>query len=201
MFTVVIPKENLLLYEAAIADGKLEVGYRNPREDATGRINLNTGVVDLQVVIGTRIHFKAGCDPIFGSCIIDEHGDGTLTATLSGTIAFPDNDLDGVPDRADNCRLSPNADQRPVASPLVRAPADVTLASCFGDQIGTATAADVCDGGSVTVTHDAPDPLPVGRHVVTWTARDTYGRSATDTQTVTVVTRGTPRSRCLQTSR
>jgi hypothetical protein len=201
VFTVVLPKEDLLLYEAAIVDGELEVGYRHPREDATGRIDLNTGVVDLQVAIGTRIHFKAGCDPILGSCLIDETGEGTLTATLSGTIAFPDNDRDGVPDRADNCRLSPNADQGPVASPLVRAPADVTLASCLDARIGTATAADLCDGGPVTVTNDAPDPLPVGRHVVTWTAQDAHGRSATDTQTVTVVTRPMRRSgSCLRTS-
>ena len=202
VFTVVIPKEDLLLYEAAIADGAPEVGYRHPREDATGTIDLNTGAVELQVAVGTSIHFQAGCDPVFGSCLIDETGEGTLTATLSGTIAFPDNDRDGVPDRADNCRLSPNPDQGPVVSPLVRAPADVTLASCLDDPIGTATAADVCDGGPVTVTNDAPDPLPVGSHVVTWTAQDAHGRSATDTQTVTVVTRPTRRSgSCLRTSR
>ena len=187
VFTVVVPKEDLLLYEAAIVDGELETGYRHPREDATGTINLNTGAVELQVAIATSIRFKAGCDPIFDICIIDETGEGTLTATLSGTIAFPDNDLDGVPDRADNCRLSPNADQSPVASPLVRAPADVTLASCLDDQLGTPTAADVCDGGTVTVTSDAPDPLAVGANLVTWTAQDTHGRSGSDTQTVTVV--------------
>ena len=57
---------------------------------------------------------------------MDETTDGTLTATLSGTIVFPDSDNDGVPDRSDNCRFVPNADQAPVATPVVTPPGAIT---------------------------------------------------------------------------
>jgi hypothetical protein len=146
----------------------------------------------MHVVIATRIHFKAGCFdpcPIVSCevCPIDEDRDGTLTADLSGTIVFPDADSDGVPDRSDNCRLVANPDQSPVATPVVTAPSDVTLASCADSQIGSASATDVCDGGPVTVTNDASHPFPRGTTVVTWTAQDAKGRMASSTQRVTVV--------------
>ena len=41
-------------------------------------------------------------------------------------------------------------------------------------------------GGSVTLTNDAPSPLPFGDTVVTWTATSPTGLSATATQTVRV---------------
>ena len=41
--------------------------------------------------------------------------------------------------------------------------------------------------GVISVTSDAPDTFPLGETVVTWTATDSSGNSATATQTVTVV--------------
>jgi hypothetical protein len=187
IFEVTIPKDDFLIYESAIVDGESETGYKSPKEDVTGTIDLEHGTVQMHVVIATRVHFgPAGCLPYVG-CAIDEDRDGTLTADLAGTIVFPDADVDGVPDRSDNCRFLANPDQSPVATPVVTAPSDVTLASCAVSQFGGASAADVCDGGPVTVTNDAPHPFPRGTTVVTWTAQDAKGRVGSDTQAVTVV--------------
>jgi hypothetical protein len=140
----------------------------------------------MRVVVTTSIHFEAGCIPQVG-CAIDEDGAGVLTATLDGSIVFADNDQDGVADRLDNCPFVANAGQGAVATPLVQAPGDRTVASCAGGDIGVALAVDVCNGEAVTVSDDAPDLLAVGPNVVTWTAQDAEGRVGTATQTVTVV--------------
>src|SRR6185436_20170450 len=114
-----------------------------------------------EVVVGTKIHV-----PVLGDF------DGAITTTLSGPIVFPDADGDGVADRDDNCKLVPNAGQDPVASPLVRAPDDVTLHSCQQTKIGRPVAADICRGKPVTVDNDAPHPYPLGNTIVTWRATD-----------------------------
>jgi hypothetical protein len=171
----VIPPEDLLLYEAATANGEPEFGYKHPRDPVTGTLDLERGTVTMHVVVATRIH-------------VDVLGDfdGALTADLSGSIAFPDRDADGVADRSDNCRLVSNADQSPVACPLVRAPGPMTLTSCLATNIGRPVAVDLCEGGPVTVTSNAPDPYPLGSTIVTWGAEDALGHVGTDTQTVTI---------------
>jgi hypothetical protein len=183
VFNVAIPKEDVFIYETAIVNGDSETGYKHPKEPVTGTIDLQHGTMQLSVRIGATLHFEV-CE--FGVCVGFDR-DGILTAALSGSIAFVDADGDGVPDRDDNCRFVANADQSPVASPVVTAPSDVTLASCADSQIGSASAADLCDGGPVTVTNDAPHPFPLGSTVVTWTAQDAKGRMASSTQTVSVV--------------
>lgn len=185
IYAVTIPKEDLLIYEAVVVNGGLETLYRNPTEDVTGTIDLNARTVQMRVVITHLVQFKGGCTP-FG-CIINETREGTLTANISGTIYLPDTDSDGVADVDDNCPFVSNPDQSPVATPVITAPADLTLASCTDPQIGVAKAADVCDGGPVTVSNDAPDVFATGPNLVTWTAMDAKGRTAMDTQTVTVV--------------
>jgi len=185
VFNVTIPKENFLIYQAAVVDGNSEKGYKHPSQDVTGTINLTLGTVTMHAVAATSIHFEEGC--IFGACVIDEDDPGTLTVDLSGTIVFPDADGDGVADRADNCRFVANPDQSPVATPTIAAPAGLTLASCADHQIGVAKAADVCDGGPVIVTNNAPTTFVTGSNIITWTAHDAKLRTASDTQNVTVV--------------
>ena len=184
-YSVTIPKENFQLFTATVVNGDIETGQKRPSEDVTGTINLTTGAVSLHVVLATRVHFEAGC--VLGVCAIDETGDGTLTADLTGTIVFPDRDADGVADRNDNCPFVANRTQAPVATPVVTPPFGLTLASCADNRIGRAIAADVCDGGPVILTNNAPSPFAVGPNVVTWTGEDAKHRLGAATQIVTVV--------------
>jgi Ca2+-binding RTX toxin-like protein len=63
-------------------------------------------------------------------------------------------------------------------------PPNITVRTCAGVNIGTATATDAC--GPVTVTSNAPAQFTVGQTTVTWTARDGAGNTRTATQIVTV---------------
>jgi hypothetical protein len=184
LFNIHIPKEDVRLFTAAVVNGDVETGVKQPSEDITGTINLTSGAFSLQVVLATRVHFEAGCTPI--GCVINETKDGTLTANITGTIVFPDTDGDGVANRTDNCPFVANPLQQPVATPVVSPPFDVTLASCADRKFGRAIAADVCDAGPVTVTSNAPSLFAVGANVVTWTAEDAKLRLGTATQTVTI---------------
>jgi len=175
-FAFSIPPEDVLLYEAGIANGAPENGDSHPSEPVTGTIDLAAGTVQMHVVVATNIH-------------VDPLGDfgGAFTADLSGTIALADADGDGVPDRTDNCRLVPNSDQTPVPTPVIVGPPDITFGSCLSTAIGSPTATDVCDATPVTVTNNAPSFFPLGTTVVTWTGVDGHSRTATRDQNVTVV--------------
>ncbi len=175
-FSFSIPASDVLLYEAATVNGGSENGYKNPRDPVTGTIDYGAGTVSMHVVVAMKIH-------------VDVLGDfdGDLTADLTGTIKLPDKDGDGVADVNDNCPLVPNADQSPVASPLVRAPGAATLNSCLATEIGRPVAVDLCFAGPVTVSNNAPHPYPLGSTVVTWSAVDSHSNVGSDTQTVTIV--------------
>lgn len=198
VFSVSIPKDAFYFYYTTISNGVLEIAYKYPKEDVTGTIDLAAGTMQIRVVMATRVHFKV-CIPLAG-CPLDEYRNGTITANLAGTILFPDADGDGVPDRSDNCRFVANADQSPVPTPAIKPPPDITLTSCLDHTIGIAWAADVCDGGPVTTTNDAPALFKPGPNVVTWTARDALGRTATATQTVTIVDTTPPTVTCTATN-
>jgi HYR domain-containing protein len=179
VYPVTIPKKDVLLHEASVVNGEVAGGEKHPKEDVTGVIDIAHGTVQLVVKVPTKVHVSP--DVLYG----DYHG--TLTATLSGRIVFPDTDGDGVSNAKDNCRLVPNPDQAPVASPVILAPGDITLSSCFYRQLGLPTAADLCEGAGLTITNDAPTKLPLGTTVVTWKAEDIHGRYAKSQQHVTVV--------------
>ena len=183
VFNVTIPHGDVWLREASVVDGGLESGLQQPSEDVIATIDLTRGIVTLHVVVATSVHFQSCVGLI---CVIDETDPGVLTADVSGTLAFPDTDRDGVPDRADNCRFVPNPDQTPIDTPVVTPPPAVTLASCEDHAIGSAIAADVCDGGPVAIDNDAPARFAIGSNVVTWTARAASGRVRSATQVVTI---------------
>ena len=185
VYPFTIPKASFLIYQSVIVNGGLEIDYRNPTQDVTGTIDFNSRTVSMHVVIDTQLHFEAGCT-IFG-CIIDTTKAGRLTADIAGTMALPDTDGDGVADIDDNCKFTANPSQEPVATPVIEAPPDMTIASCLDHQIGGAKAADLCDALPVIVTNNAPPVFVLGPTVVTWTATDSKLRTDTDTQTVTVV--------------
>ena len=81
----------------------------------------------------------------------------------------------------------------PDSAPAITAPQDATFATTdasitlTSSDYGTATADDLVDS-SPTITSDAADSFPVGTTtVITWTATDSSGNSATATQRVTVI--------------
>jgi len=73
--------------------------------------------------------------------------------------------------------------------PEIVAPSDVTVEatgiSSTVVEIGEATMYDIIQ--VYTITSDSPDTFPLGETIITWTATDSSGNSATATQTVTVV--------------
>lgn len=103
---------------------------------------------------------------------------GTTTVTwnamdTSGNSAFANQRVTVVDTKAPNITAPPNV---------------MVIANTRGGaivDIGTATASDICDS-SLTITSDAPNVFPLGDTIVTWTATDDSGNSATATQTVTV---------------
>lgn len=196
VYSFTIPKGSFLLKVAEFHNGTQEFGLKQPSQDVTGAIDLANRTMSMRLVLSQTIHFQAGC---VTTCLIDEFDDGTLTADVSGTIVFPDRDRDGVPDRDDNCPFVANPDQSPVPTPAIEAPHDVTLFSCLDHRIGRATAVDVCDHGPVSITSDAPAFFHSGATLVTWTATDAKGRTATATQTVTVTDRAAPTVACTAT--
>jgi hypothetical protein len=184
-FAVTIPKEDFLIYEAAIVDGDPENAYKHPSQDVTGTIDFTNRTVQMTVVLATQVKFREGC--VAGHCVIDETDGGTLTTSLTGTIVLPDTDGDGVQDGTDNCRLVPNPDQTPVPTPVISPPPALTLNSCADHHIGVAHAVDVCDNRSVTVSNSAPATFLIGLNTVTWSGNDGTHPVVNATQAVTIV--------------
>ena len=75
------------------------------------------------------------------------------------------------------------------SGPEISLPSDIIVeATALSDtdvELGDAIVYDIIQVD--TVTNDAPDTFPLGETVVTWTATDSSGNSATATQTVSVV--------------
>jgi Thrombospondin type 3 repeat len=188
IYAFTIPKGDFLLTVNDVLNGNAEHSIRQPSQNVTGTIDLVNAVFTVQVELSQSLHFKE-C-PIV--CVIDEVDSGTMAANISGTIAFPDADGDGVPDRSDNCRLTANPTQSPVATPELIAPPNVTLLSCLDHALGAVQAVDICDGGPLTLTNNAPGQLPTGQTTVTWTATDAKNRSTQANQVVTVIDKTPP---------
>ncbi len=75
-------------------------------------------------------------------------------------------------------------------SPTITAPADITVnanatgCTAANVMLGTETSSDNC---TFMVSNDAPTVFPMGTTTVTWTATDDAGNTATDIQTVMVI--------------
>jgi hypothetical protein len=181
VYTFTILPEELTLYGAALDNSDVKAGTQHPSEDVTGTIDLNANTFEARAVFTES-------DEILGQDV-----GGPLTITLNGVIAAgPDTDGDGVPDVRDNCVLTPNPGQQPVASPVVTAPPTVQAWTCAVTSIGTATGVDVCSARPVTLTNNAPLKFGVGTTSVTWTGRTASGGVGTAVQLVKVVDRTRP---------
>jgi sugar lactone lactonase YvrE/4-hydroxy-3-methylbut-2-enyl diphosphate reductase IspH len=79
--------------------------------------------------------------------------------------------------------------------PSILSPEDLVIEAADPIQnvvsLGNATASDAV--GVVSISNDAPDAFAFGKTVVTWTATDAAGNSASDTQTITVVDTTSPK--------
>src|SRR6056297_173332 len=102
---------------------------------------------------------------------------GTTEVTLIVNDGFIDSEPDTV--------LITVIDDLP---PELNIPADIVV-ECTSDgqdvNLGTASATDNCCG-EVTIANNAPDLFTLGETVVTWTAVDCNGNSASGSQTVTI---------------
>ncbi len=127
-----------------------------------------------------------------GSPTVSDLVDPSSTVTNDAPATYPVGSTTVIWTATDSHGNSATATQTvtvvDTTAPVVTAPADVSV-EATGSQtlasIGSATATDAV--GVVSLTNDAPADYPVGDTVVTWTAADAAGNSATATQTVTVV--------------
>lgn len=117
---------------------------------------------------------------------------GTVTLTNDAPISYPLGSTtvtwtanDGNGNSATDTQNMTVVDTTP---PAITAPDDITIeatGSLTEVAIGSANASDLA--GTVTLTNDAPSSYPLGSTLVTWTADDGKGNSATDAQIITVV--------------
>ena len=188
IFRFSIPAANFVFYQTAIVNGLLDKGLKLPSQPVTGIIDLALGTFQMHVESVSRLRFPDG-----------SVGDGTKTVDVSGRLVFPDADGDGVPDRSDNCRFTPNPDQRTVPTPVVTAPPNLTLHSCLDHHIGFAAAVDVCNGRAVAITNDAPRQFAVGPNAVIWTGNDGADPPVRARQIVTIADSTPPNIACAAT--
>jgi hypothetical protein len=83
LYRFTIPKEKFVIFESILDNAPVpqpEINYRLPSENVTGLIDLNRQTVQLQVVLTSELHFRAGC--MKRRCKIDEMHTGTQTADI-----------------------------------------------------------------------------------------------------------------------
>jgi thrombospondin type 3 repeat protein len=196
VYRATVPRDRAAFAYSTTIDGTRDAGVKIPSQDPIVTIDFAAARMTMHVVFGTRGTFREGC--ISERCVIDETHTGSITVDLAGSIAFPDADRDGVPDRSDNCRFTANPTQSPVATPAIEVPPNLTVGSCVSRNFGFARGVDVCDGTRVTVGNDAPRQFALGANTVLWRAEDGLRRVATASQIVTYVDTTPPAVSCVR---
>jgi uncharacterized repeat protein (TIGR01451 family) len=120
---------------------------------------------------------------------------GAVTVTNDAPAQFPLGTNLVTWTATDNSGNTTTCQQRVIVRdnqpPTITCPTNVIVSSdagvCFasGVVLGDPTAGDNC--GSVTITNNAPASYPVGTNLVTWTATDASGNTATCVQSVIVL--------------
>jgi hypothetical protein len=106
------------------------------------------------------------------------------TATLSGSCSAVEFWGEDVAGNLTTPHVKIADTVRPVFTTAPPATIATTLCTvAAGLNLGTPVASDDC--ASVTITNNAPAKFPLGTTIVTWTARDAAGNTATKTTTVT----------------
>ena len=129
----------------------------------------------------------------YGTATAADIADPSPAITSDAPAAFPLGETTIIWTATDGSGNSATATQtvtvRDTTAPIFGALAGVTAEAAGALTVvalGAATAADAVDG-DVSAASDAPASFPLGATVVTWTAADSAGNSATATQTVTVL--------------
>ncbi len=127
-----------------------------------------------------------------GTALASDLVDGDVTVSSNSQGPFPVGTNSVIWTATDRAGNAATATQTITitdgAGPEVTAPADILVEATGATtavSLGDATAADTVDG-NITAIVDNEGPFVVGVHTFTWTATDSAGNVATDTQTVTV---------------
>lgn len=171
-------------------------------------------VVDTQAPSVTCPADITGLAPDAGSCFatgvalgtpVTSDNCGVATVTNNAPVQFPVGTTTVIWTVTDVNGLTSTCNQTVQVTdnipPTIACPADLTAVpddpgKCYATSValGTPTVSDNC--GTPTVTNDAPAQFPTGTTVVTWTATDAGGLTASCTQNVTVVDTQAPVMTC-----
>ncbi len=154
-------------------------------------VNNDLGVCGATVNYGTIV----GVDECPGSSTVLTMGLSTGAVFPIGTTTVAYQVTDSVGNMA-TCSFDVTVSD--IEDPTITCPADVNanteLNVCTIDSanvsLGTPTVSDNC--GIASVTNDAPATFPIGTTVVTWTATDIHGNTATCQQNVVVTDNEVP---------
>jgi hypothetical protein len=135
-----------------------------------------------------------GTAVVIGSAQASDISDSAPVITNNGPAVFPFGSTIVTWTATDTSGNSASATQVvtvvDTTPPSIAAPADVSAEQANRDgtavEIGTAQASDICNAAPV-ITNNAPAVFPLGSTIITWTATDGSGNTASATQVVTVV--------------
>ncbi len=126
-----------------------------------------------------------------GTAAVNDNVD-SITATNNSPDSFPLGETQVTWTAKDNANNVATAIQtvtiRDTTNPTITVPNSIITEATdilTAVDIGSATASDIADS-NVTITNDAPDSFPADSTIITWTATDDSGNTASDTQTVRI---------------
>ena len=90
LYRFTIPKEEFLIFESVVDNAPVQqpqTAYQKPSEDVTGLIDLRQRTMQMNLVLTSELHFRAGC--IRDRCRIDEVRQGTQTTNVRAAMQSP----------------------------------------------------------------------------------------------------------------
>ena len=148
--------------------------------------------------IEVEIYDKNGIEIDTGNAVSDDIIDSQSTITNDAPEVFPLGETIVTWTATDSSGNSASATQTitvvDTTSPVLIAPESI-IQEAINDisnpvRIGISEAIDIME--ITSITNDAPEVYPLGETIVTWTATDSSGNSASATQTITVVDTTSP---------
>ena len=170
------------LFTACSQEGGAPVGHSDvtaPVLSVPAAITMEASASQTSVTLGTA----SASDLVDGVVSVSNDAPATFPVGIT-TITYTATDAAG-----NTVSATQTVTITDTTAPVITLPADVNVeanAVLSTVTLGTATASDVVDG-VVSVSNDAPATFPLGTTVITYTATDVAGNTATATQNVTVV--------------